>query len=502
MDTRCYFIRMDISAQWVNLRRPRMPASPQKRTPLSYTYEEVIRMASKDKEIRIAVMGATGSGKSTFINRASGSDFPVEGGLESCTTDVGTSNPFLLDGRFVTLIDTPGFDDTVRNDTDVLTSIAAYLSNTYEQGTKLAGIIYMHRISDIRMSGTSKRNFHIFRELCGESTLSNVLIVTNMWGNVDPRIGEERERELATNDKLFRPVLEKGARLLRHDNTEASAHAVLRNLINNQAATLAIQHEIVEERKDLAHTAAGAELTRLLKEQVERYDEEVRKLREELELATHAKDEARKELQEEMERKREEIERIQRDVGRMATDFMAEKTRLEDRIAEMEAENRRHLAHLRDLQDQVDNARKEVESMQIEHARRESELLAVQREEAERKARLLEEERLAREQQVEAQYREEISKVQEKGAATDVKRTPEQMVHGEAANEPHATIGGEDEDTKNFAEDVAFLIDFVTKTFLPRSIETRLKSLMAQAARTARESTTSGHKFVSTYLSR
>lgn len=454
-------------------------------------------------------MGATGSGKTTFINRASGSDFPVESGLESCTTDVGTSKPFLLDGRFVTLIDTPGFDDTIRNDTDVLTSIAAYLSNTYEQGAKLAGILYMHRISDVRMSGTSKRNFRIFRELCGESTLSNVLIVTNMWGHVDSKIGEERERELATSDKLFKPVLDKGARLLRHDNTEASAHAILRNLINNQTATLAIQHEIVNQRKDLAQTSAGSELTRLLKAQAQRYDDEITGLQGELELATRAKDEAHKELQEEVERKRQEIERIQRDVGRMATDFLAERSRLESRIVEMEAENRRYLANLKDLQDQVNNARKEAESMQLEHARRESELLAMQREEAENKARLLEEERRAREQ-VEVQYREEVGRVQPKRPSIEIGRAPEKMriEHSKAdANAtgrlgPRTASEGDDEDTRNFAEDIAFLVDFTAKTFLPRPLETRLKSLMAQAARVARESTISGHKFISTYLSR
>ncbi|KAI6165664.1 P-loop containing nucleoside triphosphate hydrolase protein [Pisolithus thermaeus] len=466
-------------------------------------------MDLRDKEIRIAVMGATGSGKTTFINRASGSDFPVESGLESCTTDVGTSKPFLLDGQFVTLIDTPGFDDTIRNDTDVLTSIAAYLSNTYEQGAKLAGIIYMHRISDFRMSGTSKRNFRIFRELCGESTLNNVLIVTNMWGNVDSKTGEERERELATNDKLFKPVLEKGARLLRHDNTETSAHAILRNLINSQTAILAIQHEIVNQRKGLAQSAAGSELTRLLKEQAQRYGDEITKLRGEVELATRAKDEARKELQEEVERKRLEIERIQHDVGRMATDFLVERSRLESRIAEMEAENRRYLANLKDLQDQVNNVRKEAESMQIEHARRESELLTMQRVEAENKARLLEEERRAREQ-VEAQYRKEMDRVQEKRPSTENGRVREEMhiehvkADADAAGrpEPRAAIDGEDEDTRNFAEDIAFLVDFTAKTFLPRPLETRLKSLMAQAARLARETTTSGHKFISTYLSR
>jgi len=41
-----------------------------------------------------------------------------------------TSKPFALNGHTVTLIDTPGFDDTNRSDTDILKSISAYLANT------------------------------------------------------------------------------------------------------------------------------------------------------------------------------------------------------------------------------------------------------------------------------------------------------------------------------------------------------------------------------------
>ena len=33
----------------------------------------------------------------------------------------------------------------------------------------LAGIIYFHRISDLRMSGTLTRNFRMFRGLCGDA---------------------------------------------------------------------------------------------------------------------------------------------------------------------------------------------------------------------------------------------------------------------------------------------------------------------------------------------
>lgn len=69
-------------------------------------------------------------GRYQFINCASGSELPVGKGLESCTVDVRTSKPFLLNGRIVTLIDTPGFDDTTRSDTDILSSIAAYAAKS------------------------------------------------------------------------------------------------------------------------------------------------------------------------------------------------------------------------------------------------------------------------------------------------------------------------------------------------------------------------------------
>lgn len=66
----------------------------------------------------------------SVINEASGSDFAIGRGLESCTSEVQATKPFKLNGREVTLIDTPGFDDTSRSDTDILAMIGAYLSQT------------------------------------------------------------------------------------------------------------------------------------------------------------------------------------------------------------------------------------------------------------------------------------------------------------------------------------------------------------------------------------
>lgn len=65
-----------------------------------------------------------------FINLASRSNLRIGMNLESCTAEVQLADEFTLDGRRVILIDTPGFDDTSKSDTDVLKMIAAFLATT------------------------------------------------------------------------------------------------------------------------------------------------------------------------------------------------------------------------------------------------------------------------------------------------------------------------------------------------------------------------------------
>ena len=64
------------------------------------------------------------------MNLASGSNLRIGLGSESCTAEVKLANEFVLDGRPVTLIDTPGFDDTSKSDTEILRIIAAFLATT------------------------------------------------------------------------------------------------------------------------------------------------------------------------------------------------------------------------------------------------------------------------------------------------------------------------------------------------------------------------------------
>jgi hypothetical protein len=60
----------------------------------------------------------------------SGSNLAVSKGLQSCTDTVQPAPPFQLFGCWITLIDTPGFDDTSMSDTEVLKLIVAFLENS------------------------------------------------------------------------------------------------------------------------------------------------------------------------------------------------------------------------------------------------------------------------------------------------------------------------------------------------------------------------------------
>ena len=150
----------------------------------------------------------------------------------------------------------------------------------YKEKVTLAGVIYIYRISDDRMSGTAKRNFRMFRELCGENALQNVIIVTTRWDKVNEEVGELRERELQTK---FRAALEKGARMMRHEHPDQnSAHEILRPILQNHPLPLQIQEELVDQKKTLIETSAGEEVNRELAMKMKKHEEEMRNLQQQL----------------------------------------------------------------------------------------------------------------------------------------------------------------------------------------------------------------------------
>lgn len=182
--------------------------------------------------------------------------------------------------RRVVLIDTPGFDDINRSDSDVLQDITFILSRTYEQGIKLTGIIYLHRITDVRMSGSALKNLNMFKKLCGENFYSHVVLATTMWGNLagDSNgyyTGVAREKELVETRSWWGLMCKRGSKIFRYGGDKESAMNIISYLIAlGSAAPLDIQREMVEEKKVLADTSAGQEVQKELQQQQRKYEKE------------------------------------------------------------------------------------------------------------------------------------------------------------------------------------------------------------------------------------
>jgi hypothetical protein len=181
----------------------------------------------------------------------------------------------------------------------------------------------------------------MFRQLCSDSTLQNLVIVTNMWGEVSPEKGQEREQELANNVKFFKNARDKGANMCRHDNTMESALGILRGIMRKQPVLLGIQDEMVNQSKNIVQTRAAEELQREIIEEAEWQRVEIARYYEEAEAHARQMEENRK-----VEIEKECIlvmQRMEEDRVRQLTECHMEQLRIEQEIEESEEAHRREM---------------------------------------------------------------------------------------------------------------------------------------------------------------
>ncbi|KAG9122425.1 hypothetical protein FRC07_001205 [Ceratobasidium sp. 392] len=160
---------------------------------------------------------------------------------------------FRLDGLEIQLVDTPGWDDTGIPDIEILDQIGTFLKRVYSEEVRLSGIIFMHRITENRIGFRSRRYLRPFRELTGVRDLKNIIITTSMWHDPPDEIEILRERQLREDDKIFKPMLENGARMARYMRTLGSSAArdIIRMLISERKPDTLI-NEIVYNLINLA----------------------------------------------------------------------------------------------------------------------------------------------------------------------------------------------------------------------------------------------------------
>jgi hypothetical protein len=234
-------------------------------------------------------------------------------------------------------VDTPGFDDTNRSDTDVLREVTGWLNRAFQQKILLTGIIYLHRITDNRLGGSAMRNLRAFRQLCGDNAMSKVVLATTFWGMEDEDTAKRHERELKDRPDFWGSMIGQGSKVFRQDSERASAREIIKYLVSKRgsgAMTLRVQDQMVNQGLTLDQTDAGREMQGQLAAQKAAYEQELATLREDLAQAMREKD---KEWEDRIKKLEQETRDKQRQADADRKKLVSSNAELQKRLEEVEA---------------------------------------------------------------------------------------------------------------------------------------------------------------------
>ena len=294
------------------------------------------------------------------------------------------------------LIDTPGFDDTKKSDTEVLSEIAAWLGDSYRNNILLNGIIYLHRITDIRMQGSARKNLIMFKELCGQDALKKVILVTTMWDRISDEEGVKREKELTETPEFWGWMLAKGSTCHRHCNTEESAKQVVHQLSNhNTPIATELQKQLIDENRSLDQTSAGRELQSEILKEKKKWAKERREIEENMKAAIRQRDRETEEMmREERDRYTRMIQKAESDTGALRSTMESLLAQRDKRVARMEMQMQKqqeaHMAELKEIKKIQQRLEREKAELEKERAKEKQERKR-EREAREEQARLLRE---------------------------------------------------------------------------------------------------------------
>lgn len=167
-----------------------------------------------------------------------------------------------LDRIDFTLVDTPGFDDPFRSNEEILEEIAGWFAASYKAGRRLAGIVYLHRITDTRMFGSSMLSFGVFQRMTGPACSDKIVLETTFCDSLDEQLGAERQLELQTVPEFWGSSFDQCSKVMRMGDKH-SITQLLHSLASSSPVTLKIQDEMIIQKLPLHETRLVSRSRRL-----------------------------------------------------------------------------------------------------------------------------------------------------------------------------------------------------------------------------------------------
>jgi len=262
-----------------------------------------------------------------------------------------------VSGQNVYLLDTPGFDDSVMDNLKVLDEIIShfYYCALRRDTINIRGVIFLHDISETRMSSSQKKTWEILRAFCGSPLMSSVIVGTTMWSvESKKKFKKEEEREKTFLERFWS---ETGGTIRLVDDDEDAAAEIVTKILAKSPCLLQVQLELLQPPHTVEETTVGRiampegraerdrlrkeleEQTRELREEVGRHKEALKRergeIRRRLDEANHNKEERQRledKYQEQLERQREFEESMRQREEEMTSELKRMSNELERQL--------------------------------------------------------------------------------------------------------------------------------------------------------------------------
>ena len=107
------------------------------------------------------------------------------------------------------------------------------------------------------------RSLRMFRKLCGEEFMENVVLGTTFWDAVGEEAGAAREKELLETEGFFKEMIDRGCDTVRISDSREECLGLLSRFATKRPSVMRIQQELFEG-KPLEETGAASAISQEL----------------------------------------------------------------------------------------------------------------------------------------------------------------------------------------------------------------------------------------------